>query len=509
MATVEKETRPESFHQMITSKLKDLAIPAFMADLARLEWACHLVDQDPTTLENDSADKSVNPTLSLIPVDWKYLEHLVKSKLDAGFREPEPFKTHIAVYRHPADGDLQIHEAEDIDLLALKIVVEQIPVKEAAVQGHINPDAINQALSNACAKGLLIAPKSRIRRTFASPIPQGKEMASFLSADLFTLQWHLTQECDLKCRHCYDRSVRKSLPLEKALLVLDDFESFCRQMRVEGRITFTGGNPLLYPHFMEIYQATAERGLGAAILGNPTPIDQMQQLVAIARPEYFQISLEGLETYNDYIRGRGHFRRSIQFLEQLTDLHIYSIVMLTLNRDNLEQVLPLAQKIEKYADAFSWNRLSTVGEGAQLLMPTKEAFEGFLRAYEAAARENPFLTLKDNLTNIVRLEEGRPPFGGCTGYGCGAAFNFMALLPDGEVHACRKFPSLIGHIDQSSLFDVYHSPQAALYRQGPDECRDCRLKIACRGCLAISYSLGQDIFKTKDPFCFIPSGSNG
>ena len=32
------------------------------------------------------------------------------------------------------------------------------------------------------------------------------------------------------------------------------------------------------------------------------------------------------------------------------------------------------------------------------------------------------------------------PFGGCTGFGCGAAFNFMAVLPDGEVHACRKVP---------------------------------------------------------------------
>ena len=181
------------------------------------------------------------------------------------------------------------------------------------------------------------------------------EMTPFLSADLFTLQWHLTQACDLKCRHCYDRSARKSPSLKEAMLVLDDFESFCRQMRVKGRITFTGGNPLLYPHFMEIYQETARRGLGAAILGNPTPHDRLQQLIDIAPPEYFQISLEGLESYNDYIRGRGHFARSIKFLKQLANLNVYSIVMLTLNRDNLDQVLPLAQKIEKYADAFSWN----------------------------------------------------------------------------------------------------------------------------------------------------------
>jgi hypothetical protein len=49
--------------------------------------------------------------------------------------------------------------------------------------------------------------------------------------------------------------------------------------------------------------------------------------------------------------------------------------------------------------------------------------------------------LKDNLLNLVLAEGGEAPFGGCTGNGCGAAFNFVTLLSDGEVHACRKFPS--------------------------------------------------------------------
>lgn len=52
--------------------------------------------------------------------------------------------------------------------------------------------------------------------------------------------------------------------------------------------------------------------------------------------------------------------------------------------------------------------------------------------------------LKDNLFNLVLAEGGEAPFGGCTGNGCGAAFNFVTLLSDGEVHACRKFPSPLG-----------------------------------------------------------------
>ena len=124
-------------------------------------------------------------------------------------------------------------------------------------------------------------------------------------------------------------------------------------------------------------------------------------------------------------------------------------------------------------------------------------------------REGPFflakLGLKDNLINIIRKEKDIALFGGCTGFGCGAAFNFISLLPDGEVHACRKFPSPIGNILQKCLIDIYWSDLAEKYRTGSDACRDCQLNAACRGCLAITYSHGLDIFKDRDPFCFLPA----
>ena len=50
--------------------------------------------------------------------------------------------------------------------------------------------------------------------------------------------------------------------------------------------------------------------------------------------------------------------------------------------------------------------------------------------------KNPILGYKDNLLNVVLHERGLAPLGGCTGFGCGAAFNFVhTILPDGEVHA--------------------------------------------------------------------------
>ena len=109
----------------------------------------------------------------------------------------------------------------------------------------------------------------------------------------------------------------------------------------------------------------------------------------------------------------------------------------------------------------------------RLAMVPQDQFEPFLVACNRAAQQNPVMRLKDNLLNIVRHRTGQDPFGGCTGYGCGAAFNFVALLADGEVHACR----------------------------------DCRLWPVCRGGPAVTRSQGLNVFEPKDPFCFWHGGN--
>jgi selenobiotic family peptide radical SAM maturase len=183
------------------------------------------------------------------------------------------------------------------------------------------------------------------------------------------------------------------------------------------------------------------------------------------------------------------------------------MVMLTLTRDNMAQVLPLADLLRSRTDLFTFNRLSRVGEGANLQLPSKEEYIAFLKAYTDAAADNPVIALKDNLINIVLYQKGLELFGGCTGYGCGAAFNFLTVLPDGEVHACRKFPSPIGNVTENSLAEIYDSKEARSYRAGCHACRSCAIRRVCGGCLSISYSSGSKPLEDRDPYCFIDDQS--
>jgi len=419
-----------------------------------------------------------------------------------GSPEPIPGDELLLVWRPPWTGRACARAAEPDDLLALKIVVESRDRKELAADGALPPGAVEAVLERAVAAGILLAPCPLIARP--ADFPRGEvNDDSFLVSSAFTLQWHLTQSCDLHCRHCYDRTAREAVPFVAAVRVLDDLHAFCTARRVSGAVSFSGGNPLLHPDFLEIYRAASERGFGLSILGNPAPRERIEELVAIRAPRFFQVSLEGLEEHNDWMRGPGHFRRTLDFLGTLKALGVSSMVMLTLTADNIDQVLPLAERLRGLVDDFHFNRLAMVGEGASLRLPTRERYERFLAEYLEAAGRDPGLGIKDNLINILLRRRGSPLFGGCTGFGCGAAFNFLALLPDGEAHACRKFPSPVGNAVRDGLAAVYDSAAARRYRGGCAACRDCGIRPVCGGCLAVAHGFGLEPLRERDPLCFI------
>ena len=158
-------------------------------------------------------------------------------------------------------------------------------------------------------------------------------------ASSFTLQWHLTHACEFSCRHCYDRTSLACLPLAEAENILDSFLAFCRARRIRGQICLTGGNPFLYSHFLSLYRAIAATDCPISILGNPVTEQQLAEIVELRRPTYFQVSLEGQRDYNDVIRGSGHFQRVMDFLPLLRKWKVPSQVMLTLHKENMEQLL--------------------------------------------------------------------------------------------------------------------------------------------------------------------------
>lgn len=485
----------DSFAAILEERIQNHQAPAYLADLAELEESLYRQERvADTAIIPPARDWTVCDGLILHELSWKGLPALMSGENAV----PVAGTSHVCIVPKKAKASARAVEICDQDLLALKLVAEKRDIFQVAAAHHLSPGDLFDILEVAAEKGLLNRPQAKITRGFALP---GQNLQTQICR-IFTLQWHITQDCDLHCRHCYDRSARKAVELSQAKEILRQFSIFCSSHGVRGQISFSGGNPLLHPHFHKLYQLAHGHGMRLAILGNPTGDKELQEITAIKRPEFFQISLEGLPEHNDYIRGVGHFKRSMEFLPHLQKKGIYSMVMLTLTGDNLHQVLPLAELLRGKTDLFTFNRLAAIGEGAALPSITVEEYRSFLKDYLQAAKTNPVMGIKDSLANILFEEEGARLMGGCTGFGCGAAYNFISLLPDGEVHACRKLPSKIGNINQQSFAQIYHSNKAKRYRSGSTGCMGCSLQHLCRGCPAVINGHGGDIFSDIDPHCF-------
>jgi selenobiotic family peptide radical SAM maturase len=498
----ENAKNPEEILTALQEQVQGERMPSYVAELARLEFTlyqCASSSPPPANVQSFQ----INPTLSLLEFGYSGFLRMLDPLQVESKQEPQPGSELILLWKKPEERTVQTKVASPRDLLALKIVAENIAPEKIAQEHGLLPLELKNVLSKAAGEGLLLAPKSKIVRSsnFSSK-EQDWAWPRYARAKIFTLQWHVTQACDLHCRHCYDRTQRSDMPFEQALTVLDKFKSFCDSRHVQGQISFTGGNPLLYPKFSSLYARASERGFILAILGNPAKKDILRELQDIQSLAFYQVSLEGLQEHNDWIRGTGHFKKVLNFLDTLRELGISSQVMLTLTKENIDQILPLARVLQGRTDRFTFNRLSSVGEGADLQLPGKRKYASFMQDYLQAAKELPFLGLKDNLLNARLWENGAPVFGGCTGFGCGAAFNFVSLLPDGEVHACRKFESKIGNLYDQDLVTIYKGQQARLYRSGPSECQGCTIRPVCRGCLAVISSSGLDVHKNCDPYCF-------
>ncbi|MFH1615418.1 MAG: thio(seleno)oxazole modification radical SAM maturase SbtM [Planctomycetota bacterium] len=494
---------PDSLPDKLLLHSEELGLPGFLPELSRLELAVHKVSTDKIELPEELDQHTINPTVQLLQLSWKNLYLVLNQSEKTSSEKPEPGEEYVLVWKNPKTKETKVQKASEEDILSLKMIAEKITPEEVADAGNLPIGAVDAAIDRAVRKGLVFAPRSLIRRDpLCYPTYENTD-ERFLSSPSFAFQWHITQACDLHCKHCYDRSARSPLKPGKAINILDDMRVFCRSRNVKGHVTLTGGNPLLYPHFLEIYKGASERGFNIAILGNPASRRQIEDILDIKRPTFFQVSLEGLQQHNDTIRGTGHFERIIEFLQVLRDLKVTSMVMLTLTKDNIDQVLPLAEMLRDLTDDFSFNRLSMVGEGASLQLPSHNKYISFLEEYVKASENNPIMDLKDNLISIVLHNKGARQFGGCTGFGCGAAFNSIAVLPDGQAHACRKFPSLIGNVLKQSIEEIYESDIAQRYRMGCKACQPCIIRPVCGGCLAIAHSHGLNIFEEKDPYCFM------
>ena len=92
----------------------------------------------------------------------------------------------------------------------------------------------------------------------------------------------------MRCKHCYlyedetyKSEIENELDFDNRITIMDDFISFCRQLKIRPAISFTGGDPFLREDFFELLDEAKKRNILINILGNSFLLDEKTVLVKL------------------------------------------------------------------------------------------------------------------------------------------------------------------------------------------------------------------------------------
>ncbi|MFH7319660.1 DUF5714 domain-containing protein [Desulfurivibrio sp. D14AmB] len=251
--------------------------------------------------------------------------------------------------------------------------------------------------------------------------------------------FHLTNNCNLACRHCLfaARPGREAETLPKELLR--------EGLRQAGRLGcnlfyFTGGEPFVYPDFLAILgELLADDAKHAVVLTNGLLLaEQLPQLLRLPRERlHLQISLDGLEQHHDQLRGRGSFGRLVAVLKLLREHGLAATLAVAVNRENVEQLAALvdfaaAQGVGNLH--LLWHFVRGQGSREQFVSPA----EILPRLVEAQERAQSRGVLIDNVETLRAQVFSSPG----TRYDlANTAWESLAVGPDGQIYPS---PALVG-----------------------------------------------------------------
>ena len=90
----------------------------------------------------------------------------------------------------------------------------------------------------------------------------------------FSFQWHITDECDQRCKHCYifsEDNCKKldAMTWEQIQQTFYNCLDFCKVYDRFPYFYLTGGDPILHPNFWKLLALMKEHQIPFTILGNP------------------------------------------------------------------------------------------------------------------------------------------------------------------------------------------------------------------------------------------------
>ena len=328
----------------------------------------------------------------------------------------------------------------------------------------------------------------------------------------FYFQWHITNVCNNRCKHCYhaDYDRNNEMSLDQLIEIADQIEDSLEKWDFYCSMSVTGGEPFTRKDdlfvLLSYIEDNCERIDHYDILTNGTLIndDDISKLKKYKKLRRIQVSMEGpTAVSHDAVRGDGDFIRVTNAIRKLKEKGFVLSVMTTLTRNNMSLIPELIDLLgDLGVDYFALERFMPEGQGASnkewtiSKEETKKMFKFMTdKAFEI---KKPHLLLFRTLYCLCSDES-------TVGAMCSAGVNALTILPDATILPCRRLPIPIGNVLKDGIINTWYNSDLLWklrdYSSYKGKCNGCEHFLECRGCRSMAYLATGD-FMEEDPQCW-------
>ena len=321
------------------------------------------------------------------------------------------------------------------------------------------------------------------------------------------IQWHLSENCNLKCLHCYQENHKPiQLEYEKLVIIYEQFKELLKKKKMKGHINITGGEPLCNPYLFKILDLIKKDSdlISFSILTNGTLINEnIAGKIKSYNPEYVQVSLEGGRRTNDYIRGKGTYKKIANGIINLKKFNIFTSISFTATSLNYKEFPKVVCYARKYGVNNVWSdRFIPLGDSDKSLVLDYKQTREYLEIMNK--ERNKLKKIKNNNTTISMYRALQFQMTNDFAYGCTAGDTLLTVMENGDLVPCRRMPIVIGNLFDRSMYDLYMNSEVLKKlreKKIPDECAECEHSEVCHGGLkCLTYAIYKDL-NHKDYGC--------
>ena len=304
----------------------------------------------------------------------------------------------------------------------------------------------------------------------------------------------LTPICNMNCDMCYVRLSPAEVARQGRLRTMSEWLEIARQMRDSGTLflLITGGEPLTYPDFKQLYLSIQKLGMLITINTNGTLIDEeWADFFAENKPRRINITLYGPdeETYASLCHFPGGYARTIRAIRLLRRRGIEVRVNISVTPQNAPHVdrmivaaheLDAAVLVDSYMLPATRERCLPFDQQSRLL--PEEAADLHVQTLKEELSKDKFTQYVMESIWAARhiLPDSSPNRMRCLAGSCSFSINWQGQMRPCVILSQPSTSVLNMGFDEAWQFIRAEVDKITL----SDKCAACRLRLLCRTCAA-------------------------